>query len=106
MTKKDTVGKYVCKYSNGTETVILKEDGSFYHSFEYENKKLENNGTWYFEYKILEVRFIMRDWIEYIDPFTLQIDTSNSKMVVNTFCDGESIMRNPDIYEYNLQRVK
>ena len=106
MTKKDTAGKYVGKYPFGTEVLILNEDGTYVHYFESKTKKHENKGTWRLEFQGLDQRFILSDWEKHFDTYTLEMYDPPEKTSVNTQCDGDMIIMNPDNYEYNLYREK
>ncbi len=45
--RSDLVGTYVVNYSHGTETLILKQDGSYEQDYMgKDGKKLANTGTW------------------------------------------------------------
>jgi len=105
--KKDVItGKYVGKYSFATEIVELKEGGTYFHSFEYGSKKEENTGKWKLETENSEVRFVMWDWIEYFDTYTLEMNSPPRKTILDTYCDGRMIIMNPDRDDYNLYKLE
>jgi hypothetical protein len=100
---EDIAGRYYARHNKGIEYIDVKQDGTYLHYFKNDSIGQKQEGKWEYEREGLHLRFIMYDWIEYIEPFEKKFIANGNKSIANVLCDGE-IIQLWDLDEYNFHR--
>src|SRR5690606_20748799 len=97
---KDIVGIYEQQYPFGKLQVELFGNNTYKQRFFSRGASDSSVGTWHTKRVKGAQRIVLKNWVEFFDPFLLQLNNkSKTSTIMITYCDGQELTLHPDIPE-------
>ncbi|RZJ89597.1 MAG: hypothetical protein EOO60_09835 [Hymenobacter sp.] len=102
---QEVAGRYVAPYAGGTDYVELHADKTYVHFGTVAGVRRHQTGTWQFETRLGQQKFVLHNWTYYVDPYAgIRAEPWTPGITTSVYWSKDEISFYEEYEKYNYYR--